>query len=290
MQGTPEGQSLTPINLHILKVKKMMIKTVEFGADLWIPCKLYFCNISLNLDYSEPLASWRWDPWPQSFWDSQRSFKVGRLGRFFENAKQENAACAQIEDSLDMSKLCKSCFQKSVSISFFAGIWIDSNLEVMYALATRWIYVWKYFKLLCLQSDILAISPLMCTVHKVCIGNLAIAVRVAMSQIVGLWQYWNITILPVWPNHNIVGVWQYAPCPVCWLCWVCIANLIMTCILPSLYYPAHYWRYPRIRIEILSGEKSVNITQPTISVIQSLSPAPASPTFERFQPKKMQLF
>ena len=56
--------------------------------------------------------------------------------------KNENAACAQIccadEDSLDMSKLCKSYFQqKSVAISFFAGIWIDSNLEVMYALATR---------------------------------------------------------------------------------------------------------------------------------------------------------
>ena len=42
---------------------------------------------------------------------------------------------------------------------------------------------------LALQSDILTISPLMCSVLKVCVGNLAIAVVVAMSQIVGLWQY-----------------------------------------------------------------------------------------------------
>ena len=86
LQGTPEGQSLTPINLHILKVNKCKFATKNSfnGADkfvLWISFASEFCNMTLNLDFSEPLASWRWDPWPQSFWNSQRSFKVGRLER-----------------------------------------------------------------------------------------------------------------------------------------------------------------------------------------------------------------
>ena len=73
-QGTPEGQSLTPINLHILKVNKQLENLLK--KTFWRNF-LYFDSI--NLDFSEPLASWRWDPWPKSLWDSQRSFKVGRL-------------------------------------------------------------------------------------------------------------------------------------------------------------------------------------------------------------------
>lgn len=55
--------------------------------------------------------------------------------------------------------------------------------------------LWRAHSGLTLQSDILTISPLMCSVLKVCVGNLAIAVVVAMSQ-----NCWPLAILKY---HNI---------------------------------------------------------------------------------------
>ena len=90
--------------------------------------------------------------------------------------------------------------------------------------------LWRAHSGLTLQSDILTISPLMCTVLKVCVGNLAIAVVVAMSQ-----NCWPLAILEY---HNIACLAKSQYCRRLAIC-----SLSCLLVVLSLHCKSHHDLY-----------------------------------------------